>query len=114
VTRGKKKEGGVGGVKVGSWYLVEKRIVEAAIEGVRLLYGEHAHGELELEVGQARHVDVLHLPPVGHQHVIKHWRVEAGAVGQEEEDRFAEGHVERGIEKVLEGGDGRAADVEGG
>ena len=52
--------------------LVEEGVVEAAVEGVGLLDGEHAHGELELEVGQARHVDVLHFPAVGHQHVIEH------------------------------------------
>jgi hypothetical protein len=34
-------------------------------------------------------------------------------VGQEEEERFAAGYVGRGIEKVLEGGNGCAADVEG-
>ncbi len=33
---------------------------------------EHAHGELELVVGEAGDVDVLHLPvpPVGEQHVV--------------------------------------------
>ena len=92
---------------------VEEGVVEAAVEGVGQLDGEHADGELELEVGQARHVDVLHLPPVGHKHVIEHWRVQAGAVRQEEEERLTAGCVGRGVEEVLEGGDGCAADVKG-
>ena len=58
------REGGGGG------HLVEKGVVEAAVEGVGLLHGEHAHGELELEVCKACNLHLLHLPPVGEQHVL--------------------------------------------
>ena len=94
-------------------HLVEEGVVEAAVEGVGLLHGEHADGELELEVCKACNLHLLHLPPVGDQHLVQLFRGEAGALGQEKEQRLAAGDVGRGVEEVLEGGDGCAADVEG-
>ena len=53
-------------------HLVVVRVIEAAVEREGVLDGEHAHGELELVVHQPCHVDVLHLPAVGDEHVLKH------------------------------------------
>jgi hypothetical protein len=58
-------------------------------------------------------VDVLHLPPVGDEHAFKRWRGKAVTVREEEEQGLAAGGVRGRVEEVLEGCNGRAADVEG-
>ena len=75
--RGAQQQAAVRGVvlqQLRAAVLVEKRVVEASVEGVGLLHGEHAHGELELEVRKACNLHLLHLPPVGEQHVLQRLR----------------------------------------
>ena len=102
------REGGGGQPR----HLVEERVIELAVHGVRRLNREDAHSKLQLFIGKAGDGDLRHLPRVGDQNVVENRGREAGQARAHQLQRLRHRQVWHVIKKSLERGHRRAADVE--
>ncbi len=97
----------------GGEHLVEERVIELAVHGVRRLNREDAHSQLQLFIGKAGDDDLPHLPRVCDENVVENRGREAGQVRAHQLQRLRHRQVWNVIEEALERGHGAAADVEG-